>query len=144
MQLHEIKPKFIRKAKKRVGRGGKKGTYAGRGLLGQKARAGRRFAPVVRELVKAYPKLRGLGFQGRAEKFVAILNVEEIEKKFEAGSVINPKVLVEKHIVDTLKGELPIVKILGNGELTKAVIVEQCQVSKSAKTKIEKVGGKVQ
>lgn len=62
MQLHELKPIHKKKRSKRIGRGGKKGTYAGRGVKGQKSRAGRRLKPLVRELIKRYPKLRGYRF----------------------------------------------------------------------------------
>lgn len=65
MQLHELKPKHKRKKRKRVGRGGKRGTYSGRGIKGQKARAGRRLKPVIRELIKRYPKLRGYKFKAK-------------------------------------------------------------------------------
>jgi large subunit ribosomal protein L15 len=59
MQIHELKPKHKNKGKKRVGRGGKKGTYSGKGIKGQKARAGRKMVPIIRELIKRYPKLKG-------------------------------------------------------------------------------------
>ncbi len=59
MQLHELKPKHKLKRKKRVGRGGKKGTYSGKGIKGQSSRSGRKMVPIIRELIKRYPKLRG-------------------------------------------------------------------------------------
>lgn len=62
MQLHELRPKHKLKKRKRIGRGGKRGTYSGRGVKGQKSRSGRRFAPVIRSLIKRYPKLRGYRF----------------------------------------------------------------------------------
>src|SRR4030043_532865 len=55
----QMKPKHKLKKKKRVGRGGKRGTYSGKGIKGQKSRAGRKMVPVIRELIKKYPKLRG-------------------------------------------------------------------------------------
>ncbi|MDD5552006.1 MAG: hypothetical protein PHI88_02520 [Candidatus Pacebacteria bacterium] len=63
MQLHEIRPIHKLKQKKRVGRGGKKGTYCGRGVKGQKARAGAKIRPELRDLVKKIPKLRGYKFK---------------------------------------------------------------------------------
>ena len=57
MQIHQLKPKYKKKEKKRVGRGGKKGTYCGRGIKGQKARAGRKMQPIIRQILKKYPKL---------------------------------------------------------------------------------------
>jgi large subunit ribosomal protein L15 len=65
MQLHELKPRHKLKKKKRVGRGGKRGTYSGRGQKGQLARAGRKLKPIVREIIKRYPKLRGYKFKAR-------------------------------------------------------------------------------
>lgn len=59
MQIHQLKPIHKPKKKKRVGRGGKKGTYSGKGMKGQKSRAGKRFKPMIRELIKRYPKLKG-------------------------------------------------------------------------------------
>lgn len=59
MQLHELKPIHKRKKPKRIGRGGKRGTYSGRGVKGQKARAGRKLKPIIREIIKRYPKIRG-------------------------------------------------------------------------------------
>lgn len=59
MQLHELQPKHKLKKQKRIGRGGKRGTYSGRGIKGQKSRAGRKLKPAIREFIKRYPKLRG-------------------------------------------------------------------------------------
>jgi len=59
MQLHQLSPKHKSKKRKRVGRGGKRGTYCGRGMKGQKSRAGAKFVPIIRGLIKRYPKLRG-------------------------------------------------------------------------------------
>ncbi|MDI6602922.1 MAG: uL15 family ribosomal protein, partial [Patescibacteria group bacterium] len=128
MQLQELKPIHKRKKRKRVGRGGKKGTYSGRGIKGQKARAGRRLKPVIRELIKKYPKLRGYKFK-QAKLKPAIVNIETLEKKFQAGEVVTPKVLLEKKLVRRIKGRLPRVKILGKGKLSKPLTVENCLIS---------------
>ncbi|MFQ6049937.1 MAG: hypothetical protein ACE5J0_02775 [Candidatus Paceibacterales bacterium] len=58
MELHELKPIHKKKKRKRVGRGGKRGTYSGRGIKGQKTRAGRKLKPIIQETIKRYPKLR--------------------------------------------------------------------------------------
>ena len=142
MQIHQLKPLHKTKKKKRVGRGGKKGTYSGRGIKGQKARAGRKLQPIIRELIKKYPKLRGYRYQTR-EKIEKEVNVGVLEKKFNSGDKITPKVLIEKRIIRKIKGRIPEVKILGKGELKKKLIIENCQVSKAAREKIEKAGGKV-
>jgi len=59
MQIHELKPKHKNRGKKRIGRGGKKGTYSGKGMKGQASRAGRKMVPIIRELIKKYPKMKG-------------------------------------------------------------------------------------
>ena len=142
MQLHQIKPIHKIKKRKRIGRGGKRGTYSGRGIKGQKARAGRNLQPAIRELIKRYPKLRGYRFR-IFEKNIAIINVDILEKKFEAGEIINPKTLLQRHLIRKIKGKVPKVKILGKGEITKKLVIQDCEASKSAEKKIEKVGGSV-
>ena len=140
MQLHELRPKHKFKKPKRIGRGGKRGTYSGKGMKGQKSRAGRRLKPIIRELVKRYPKLRGYRFKGFRLK-PTVINVETLEKKFKAGDTITPETLHAKKLFRKMKGRLPQVKILGKGKLTKRLAIENCQISKSAREKIEKAGG---
>ena len=144
MRAHQIKPKHKTKKRKRVGRGGKRGTYSGKGMKGQKARAGRKMQPVVRELIKKYPKLRGYKFRIKIkdEKFkITPVNLEQIEKIFKESEIVNPKTLSEKKIIRKIKGKTPKVKILSKGELSKKLIIENCLLSKQAKEKIEKAGG---
>ncbi len=144
MQLHQLKPLHQPKEKKRLGRGGKKGTYCGRGVKGQKSRSGRKLKPIIREILKKYPKLRGVGFKKNFLAYLsAVINVETLEKNFEPGEKVTPQVLVEKKIIRKIKGKIPKVKILGRGEITKALTVEGCLFSKKAKEKIEKAGGKI-
>jgi len=142
MQLHQLKPIRKRKFKKRIGRGGKKGTYSGRGIKGQRARAGRRLKPLIREWIKKYPKLRGYKFKALKLK-PQIINLQILEKKFKEGETISPQTLLERRLISKIKGKMPEVKILGRGGITKKLIVESCQVSKQAKEKIEKVGGEI-
>lgn len=142
MQLHELKSIHKPKAGRRVGRGGKRGTYSGRGVKGQRSRAGRKLKPVIREIIKRYPKLRGYKFQFLKEK-PALVNLETLEKKFKGGEKITPELLIEKRLIHRIKGKLPKVKILGQGEIKKSLTIENCLVSKSAKEKIEKAGGKI-
>jgi len=140
--MHQIQPKRILKSRKRIGRGGKKGTYSGRGMKGQKSRAGGKKQPIIRELIKRYPKLRGYRFRSTKRKpFIVNLNV--LESKFDSGSKINPEILLGKKIVHRIKGRVPKVKILGNGETKKSFIIENCLVSKKAKEIIEKNKGSV-
>jgi len=140
MQLHELQPIHKMRKIKRVGRGGKRGTYSGKGLKGQKARAGRKTEPIIRKIIKRYPKLRGYRFKSITPE-IAVVNLDALEKKFEAGSVVSPKSLLEKKLIRRIKGRVPEVKILGQGELKKALTIEGCGASKSAKEKIEKAGG---
>jgi len=146
MQLHQLKPIHKPKKSKRVGRGGKKGTYSGRGIKGQKARAGKRLKPIIREIIKKYPKLRGyrskLKIKNQKLK-ITILNLDILEKKFNSGEKVTPQILLEKRLIRKIKGKMPEVKILRKGELTKKLIIEGCQVSKTAKEQIEKIGGTI-
>jgi len=142
MQLHQIKSDNKEKTKKRVGRGGKRGTFSGRGNKGQKSRAGRRMQPAIREYIKRYPKLRGYRFNPK-DKNIVIINVAEINKKFEQGELVSPQSLIKKKIVSKIKGRIPEVKILGDGKIDKKVIVKNCMLSKSAEEKIKKAGGEV-
>jgi len=146
MQLNELKLIHKRKRKKRVGRGGKRGTYSGRGIKGQKSRAGRKLAPVIRDLIKKYPKLRGYRWKSNIKNQkskVAILNLETLEKKFSSGDKITPEILFENKLIHKIKKRMPEVKILGKGKITKNLIIENCKISKGAKAKIEKAGGKI-
>lgn len=146
MQLHQLKPIHKLKKPKRVGRGGKKGHYSGRGMKGQKSRAGANFKPLIRDLFKRYPKLRGCRFKSKNREQrakIVILNLEILEKKFKPGEKINPPALLEKGLIRRIRRKVPEVKILGKGELTKALIIEDCLVSKQAKEKIEKAGGTI-
>jgi len=146
MQLHQLSPKHKKKQKKRVGRGGKRGTYSGRGQKGQRSRAGAKFKPIIRELIKKYPKLRGYRQSSKLKaqnSKLIILNLETLEKKFDSGVRITPEMLLDRGLIHKIKGKLPKVKILGEGELTKSLIIESCEVSKTAKKKIEEAGGEI-
>lgn len=148
MQLHELQPNIKRKSAKRIGRGGKRGKTSGRGHKGQKARAGNSTRPEMREIIKKLPKLRGHGVNRartvRSEKVApTVVNVALLESSFEAGAEISPATLVAHKVIDKRRKRVPVVKILGNGELTKKFIITKCEVSVSAKEKIEKAGGKI-
>jgi len=141
MELHQIKKNSTTKRKKRVGRGGKKGTYCGGGGKGQKGRAGAKFKPLIREWIKKYPKLRGYNFNVSTQ--VSVVNLDILEGAFESNAVVTPEALVTKRIVRRIDGKIPSVKVLSKGEIKKALTVEKCLVSKIAKEKIEKAGGSV-
>ncbi|MBP6881563.1 MAG: 50S ribosomal protein L15 [Candidatus Pacebacteria bacterium] len=148
MQLHELQRATERKVAKRIGRGGKRGKTSGRGGKGQTARAGNSTRPEMRDFIKKLPKLRGHG-KNRARTVNAekvhpiVVNVSALEAAFEAGATVTPKTLVVAKVINTVARRAPEVKILGNGEIKKKLVVEDCQVSQSAKTKIEAAGGSV-
>ncbi len=142
MQLHEFTQLEDRKRKRRRGRGGKRGIYSGRGMKGQRSRAGAKIRPALRDLIKKIPKLRGVRFEHR-KTFPAVVNVGTLEHRFNSGDVITPKFLVEKRIVRKVKGRVPTVKVLSSGSLTKCFTLRECLFSVAAKEKIEKAGGKV-
>jgi len=142
MQLHELKPKHKNRSKKRVGRGGRKGTYSGHGMKGQKSRAGRKLEPIIRSLIKRYPKLKGYR-SFRFDNDFAVVNINVLEKNSKDGETINPENLLKKGIISKIKGKTPKIKILGTGKLTKKLVVENCKTSKTAKEAIEKAGGKI-
>ena len=142
MQLHELQRKHKNRNKKRVGRGGRKGTYSGHGMKGQKSRAGRKMVPIIRELIKKYPKLKGYR-SFRLDNDFVVVNLEVLEKNTKDGEIINPENLIKKGIVSKINGKMPRVKILGTGKLTKKLVVENCKASKTAKEAIEKAGGSI-
>lgn len=140
MQLHEIKRNNPLKKRKRIGRGGKKGTYSGRGIKGQTSRAGNRRRPALRDIVKKFPKKRGYNFAPVRAKQV-ILNLNILEKKFNTGEKVTPLTLQKRKIIRKKDREI---KILSNGEITKGLIFEgYITFSKTAKEKIEKAGGTI-
>lgn len=145
MQLHELKRKTPNKAAKRVGRGGSRGKTSGRGTKGQKARSGHSIRPDVREKLKKLPKLRGRGIQGlrSIQAKPLVVNVASLEKAFAAGDTVTVALLVERGLIRTRKGKTPMVKILGDGDVTKKLTISGCVVSGVAKEKIEKAGGSI-
>ena len=146
MELKDLKPaEGSRHSRKRVGRGNGSGygKTAGRGLNGQKSRAGGGKRPGFEggqtPLAMRLPKLPGFRNINRVEYLP--VNVSRLEEKFEAGEVVNGESLKAKGII---KHEDALVKVLGDGELTKALTVSVDKVSASAKAKIEAAGGKVE
>ena len=143
MQLHQLQRATKNKREKRVGRGGKRGKTSGRGTKGQKARAGHRIRPDVREKIKKLPKLRGYSSKSIQVKPLPV-NVDALQKFFSAGETITPALLAERGLVRARRGAKKFaVKILGGGELTEKLTVSGCLVSASARAKIEKAGGAV-
>ncbi|MBO5937828.1 MAG: 50S ribosomal protein L15 [Clostridia bacterium] len=145
MKLHELSPAAgSTKERKRIGRGAGsgQGKTAGKGHKGQKARAGRGMRPGFEggqmPLQRRVPK-RGFNNIFRTE--MAIVNVAALEANYEAGAVVTIDSLIEKGLV---KKVLDGVKVLGYGEITKALTVQANAISESAKQKIEAAGGKIE
>jgi large subunit ribosomal protein L15 len=145
MKLHELSPAAgSTKERKRIGRGAGsgQGKTAGKGHKGQKARAGRGMRPGFEggqmPLQRRIPK-RGFNNIFRTE--MAIVNVAALEANYDAGAVVTIDSLIEKGLV---KKVLDGVKVLGYGELSKALTVQANAISESAKQKIEAAGGKIE
>lgn len=141
MRLEELRPaKGARHKRKRVGRGNASGhgNQSGRGTKGQKARSGVRMVPGFEggqtPLWKRLPKR---GFHNLNRKSYAWINLDLLERAFEAGAEVTPQTLRERGL---LKGQQE-VKILGRGELTKKLVVRAHRFSRSAKVAIEAAGG---
>ena len=128
-----------------MGRGPASGTgkTAGRGLNGQKSRSGggkgAGFEGGQTPLARRLPKLPGFRNPNRVE--YKAVNVSRLDAKFEAGDVVDGESLKAKGIIK--KMDEP-VKILGDGEITKALTVKVEKISASARRKIEAAGGKVE
>ena len=145
-----------RSKRKRVGRGGKRGTTSGAGTKGQKSRSGKGIPAGFRggdnRIWQLFPKLRGTtGRPGskrphRKRRFAKFpkahtdtLNLGQLGD-FKEGETVSPATLAEKGLVPSIGP----VKILGQGTLDKKLTFENVQVSASAKTAIEKAGGTIQ
>ena len=144
MKLHELSPaEGSVKEAKRIGRGhgSGNGKTAGKGHKGQKARSGRGmqigFEGGQMPLQRRVPKR---GFNNIFATKYAIVNVSDLEA-FDADAVVDAKALQEKGLVKKVYNG---VKVLGNGEISKAVTVKASAFSESAKAKIEAAGGKTE
>lgn len=142
MQAHQLKPpRGAKHARKRIGRGnaGGQGTYSGRGLKGQKSRAGNKprrfFEGGQTRLFKKLPFRRGFRNPFRVE--YQAVNLDDLQR-FEAGTEVTPDLLKEKGVLRSLRKP---VKVLAAGELTKKLHVSAHRFSVTAKEKIEGAGG---
>ncbi len=147
MQIHNIPTTTDKQDKKRVGRGGKRGTFSGRGSKGQKSRSGTRIRAGFRggdnPIWKLFPKQRGASkktdvkralFQIQARKPIAI-NLNMLNAKFSDGDTVTIASLREKGIIKSVRKG---VKILGTGTLTKKLkFGDEVLFSKSAREKIQ-------
>ena len=152
LNLSNLKPAQPRQDRKRIGRGmgSGKGRYSGRGLKGQKSRAGSHKLPAGFEggqmpIDMRLPKLRGNTSAdampiGPFRTYSQPVNLRDLEARFEAGAEVTPEALVTAGLLKNTKTDI---KILASGELTKKLSVTAHGFSKSAREKIEAAGGSV-
>jgi len=143
--LNTLKRIHKNKKSRQVGRGGAKAKTSGRGTKGQNARAGNKKRPELRDFIKRIPKLRGRGVNSNKsiEKAYTPVTLGAISDIFSNGDKVTPATLVKKGLITLVYGTKPSVKILSTGDITKKITVSGCNISLSAKTKIETAGGKV-
>lgn len=146
MMEHQVAaPKGARRSRKRVGRGDSAGggSYAGRGMKGQKSRSGPGVRPGFEggqmPLIKGLPMKRG--FNNRYKTYYALVNLETLQERFEAGARVTPETLHRLGIIRRTR--LPL-KVVGDGELNQAITVAAHKFTASARAKIEAAGGTVE
>ena len=145
MRLHDIQiTPGSRKVRHRVGRGDGSGWggTAGRGEKGQKSRTG---ASIRHHFeggqTPSFRRIPKRGFNSGIKEIFNVVNIDMLEKNFEAGAEVTTDALRQKGLIG--KAVAPL-KILGNGEISKALTVKAEKFSASAKSKIEAAGGKAE
>lgn len=135
MQINSLESREL-KGKKRVGRGGKSGTYSGKGMKGQKARSGysRRATWEGGRTTLIAATKKNKGFKSRNAKN-QVVSLSSLEKNFKEGDVVSPETLKAAGLINTIADP---VKILGNGELKKKLEVKDVLLSETAKKKMGK------
>ena len=145
MKLHELSPNAgSRKRRKRVGRGDSSGLgkTAGRGEKGQKSRTGSSIRPFFEGgQIPLFRRLPKRGFNSPDHIEYTLVNLNILEDNFAAGDVVDAESLRAKNLIGKTER---MIKILANGEITKALTVKADKFSAAAKAKIEAVGGKVE
>merc|ERR1719352_1343438 len=152
LRLNNLAPfEGARKAKKRIGRGygAGQGGSAGRGMRGQNSRSGGGTRPGFEggqnPLYRRLPKLKGIaGGMGAGQKDFNVINVGVLSANFSEGEEVTLDVLAEKRVLDVSgrKKSLPL-KVLGDGDIDKKLVVKAVAFSKSAEEKIAAAGGEV-
>lgn len=151
MQLHQIQPKHKNRDRKRIGRGGKRGTFSGRGSKGQNARGarlGEDFRGGNPPIWKVFPKKRGSTKKTKikhrtfrkSNNEVLAINLGRLNEFFSNNDLVSMETLCEKGIISSADKS---VKILGDGELTKSLKFSGLKVSKSVLDKIQKTNGEI-
>lgn len=123
------------------GQGSGRGKTAGRGTKGQKSRAGHSIRPEIRDMIKKYPKLRGRGknINKAFRATPATVNVAHLAILKE--TTVTPALLLAHGLIRRTNGVLPMVKILGGGDIARAMTIYDCDVTDAARLKIEAAGG---
>jgi large subunit ribosomal protein L15 len=145
MRLHDLKPNPGAKHRRKrlgIGESSGKGKTAGKGHKGQKARSGGSIRPGFEGgQMPIFRRLPKRGFNNAQFKTVyGVVNLDSLEKSFSAGDIVNEETLRKVGLVN---GNFDGVKILGRGELSKALNITVDEVSASAREKIEKAGGTI-
>ena len=141
MKLHTLKGPVNRKPRKRVGRGDSSGSgrTAGRGDKGAGARAGYSRRPHFEGgQITFFRRLPKRGFKNPNHQKFTVVNVGALEQHFEAGAEVSCDALQRKGLIGKVEAGL---KILGDGDLTKALVVKAERFSNVARQKIEAAGG---
>jgi large subunit ribosomal protein L15 len=145
MKLHDIAPTPGSKhRRKRVGRGDSSGLgkTAGRGEKGQKSRTGAVIRPFFEGgQIPLFRRLPKRGFKNADRIIYALVNLDKLNDNFEAGDVVDFDALRAKKL---LAKSDTIIKVLANGEITKALTVKAAKFSAAAAAKIQAVGGKIE
>src|SRR5947207_5766885 len=152
LNLSDLQPAQPREDRKRVGRGlgSGKGRYSGRGIKGQKSRSGSHkmragFEGGQTNIYMRLGKLRGATSKdampiGPFRTYTQPVNLRDLDR-FEAGDEVTPEALVEKRLIKNTRID---VKLLGTGEIDRALTVRVHRVSSAARAKIEEAGGTVE
>jgi large subunit ribosomal protein L15 len=145
MKLHELSPAAgSNREVKRIGRGHGSGwgKTSGKGHKGQWARSGGGVRPGFEggqtALARRIPKR---GFNNIFATEYAVVNVSDLEKRFDNGAVIDTAAIIGAGLI---KKSLDGIKVLAKGEVTKSFTLKELKLSETAKEKIEKAGGKVE
>ncbi len=145
MRINELSPaENSRKSPKRLGRGigSGIGKTSGKGHKGQNARSGGGVRPGFEGgQMPITRRLPQRGFNNLFKKVFSVVNVEDLNA-LEDNTVVTQEVLKEKNIISKIEPNG--LKVLGNGELNKALQVKAAKFSKSAIEKIEKAGGSIE
>jgi large subunit ribosomal protein L15 len=96
----------------------------------------------MRDIIKKLPKKRGYRFKAIKEK-PKVINIGDLSPHFKNNDKVTPKILMEKGLLKLKSGKIPAIKILGAGNLDKKLLIENCQISESARKKIKESGGHV-